>query len=234
MSRSVLLAFALIALGAPLEGQGWVTMPNGTLAYVSDYTTTGMFTCGNQRYKHFWVGSCVANGNTLVLERNGSVATVTFEGVSGTMTARSDRANVTSLGRLSVSWSGTPLRQFPIMRNRNVPVFRLAIGFASSDPVVRGLSLNYWYFQRGNSLQGGRQGWASVKTPPSPYPSTYSELVLSKPSYAPITTGFESLDITAGASVTPEPATIVLLATGLGAMVAGRCRQRRRTSPPSS
>lgn len=229
MTRSVLLGLALAAAFARADGQGWVTMPNHSLAYVADYTTTGMFTCGNQRYKHYWVGTCVANGNTLVLERNGAVATVAFEGTSGTMTARSDRANPTALGRMTVSWTGSPQRQFPIMRNRNVPVFYFDIGFQSSDPVVSALNLNYWFFQRGNELRGGpRSNWAVVKTPPSPYPTTYTELVLSRPTYEPITTEFESLDMRVGASVTPEPTTIALLATGLGAIVAGRFRQRRR------
>ncbi|MGH7694083.1 MAG: hypothetical protein ACRENH_03840, partial [Gemmatimonadaceae bacterium] len=81
--RALSLSAALL-LASRLEGQGWVTLPNGELGYITDLTTTGFFQCGDP---FFMIGSCQVVGNSITLGSGGSFMTMTFQGLSQTITA---------------------------------------------------------------------------------------------------------------------------------------------------
>ena len=101
---------AMLASARPADAQGWNQLPGGGLAYVTNYVTSGVFTCGNARYI---LGSCLSQGNSLTLVSGTSVTTLTFHGISQQATITVNQPQRLALGSMSITYSGTGPRQFP-------------------------------------------------------------------------------------------------------------------------
>ena len=245
LSRPSIRALPLSAalLFAPeLEGQGWVTLPNGELGFITTLTTTGFFQCGDPFYM---IGSCqvTANRSSLTLGSGGAFMTLTFLGLTQTILATST-VHPVYLGSVLKTFSGNEPFLFPTSKNINVPLF-----FFYMPMTVQGGSPLF-----GGGTLFGADTWGAGYLPlsrtripksccdfsdammwgisPAPAPYTYSSLAFDPFYGSTMTVTGEPMSIYANVGIAPEPATIWLTGTGL-AVVAAVLRRRRKNSNPT-
>ncbi len=229
MRCSISSLMTLLVLGSAstaAKAQGWIKMPNGSLAYVADYTTTGIFSCGNPKYI---LGKCLAMGNSVTVWKGNSSATITYTGVNQTLVAPSTRSRTIELGNLQTTFSGAGPKLFPSLIASGARLFRLDVGITTTSPMVSTGYVNFGFATRPRGLvglTGGRSTTRFAVAPPPP-PATYGVMPLGGLSYPVLQTSEEIHDITARVSVAPEPATIALISSGLLG-VFGMARRRAK------
>lgn len=224
---------AALLFAPRLEGQSWVTLPNGELGFITSLTTTGFFQCGDPFYM---IGSCQVSGNgsSLTLGSGGAFMTLTFLGLTQTILATSTTHPV-YLGSVLKTFSGSGQFLFPTSKNINVPLF-----FFYMPMTVQG----------GTPLWGGTWGagylpLSRTRIPksccdlpdalawgisPSRTPYGYSSLAFD-PFYGSVmTVTGEPMSLYANVGIAPEPATIWLTGTGLISVAAVLRRRRKRTT----
>lgn len=228
MSVAVMASLGGVSVAA--RAQGWVKMPNGSLAYTANYTTSGMFSCGNAR---FIFGRCLSFGNSVVLSTGNSTATITFNPVNSTLIAPSTRGRAMAVGTLSTVFSGSGPNQFPKVISRSAPLFTLGIGITTTSPMVATTSIGRAFTWRPYGLASYNL-WGNVAvlpiTPPPP-PAGYGAMQIYGLPYSTIEPLDHEEELAARVSVTPEPATIALLGSGLLGVfgVAGRRAKQIRS-----
>ena len=220
---------ALIGLGArDAGGQGWIQLPNGTLGYVASYTTSGMFVCGN----YFTPGQCTAQGSSVVLTNGGASMTIAFQGAAHTITAVPTGGVVAPMGTFKRTVSGTGPFTFP---NSYAGPSVFYLGFAMNLTLMAPLPQQAnWFIGFANPQQGyldtyvrGGRGKGTATEPPPP-PATYIGLAWDKLDLQnEIQPVDGSSEVTTFVSVTPEPATLALLAPGVLGVLGAAYRRRR-------
>ena len=238
MRCSISSLMTLLVLGSAstaAKAQGWIKMPNGSLAYVADYTTTGIFSCGNPR---FILGKCLAMGNSVTVWKGNSSATITYTGVNQTLVAPSTRSRTIELGNLQTTFSGAGPKLFPSLSSSIYRLFYLGVGITTTSPMVSTGYVNFGFATRPRGLVSYTGGVSTTRfaVAPPPPPATYSGMPLGGLSYPLLETNEEIHDITARVSVAPEPATLALIGSGLlGVLGLARRRAMRRdreVTPP--
>lgn len=223
------VAAAVVMLGAqPLRGQGWITLPNGQLGYVTSYTTSGMFVCGS----YFTPGQCVAQGTSVVLTNGGASMTIAFRGAAHTVTAVPSGSTPVPMGTFTRTVSGTGPFTFP---NSFAGPSVFYLGFAMNLTTLAPLPQQARFFIGFSNPQHGfldtyvdGRGRGTLSTPPPP-PATYNGLAWDKLALEnEIYPVDASSDVTAVVSVVPEPATLALLVPGVIGLVGVACRRRSR------
>ncbi len=225
--RGLPLTAALI-LAPELEGQGWVKLPNGEMAYITDMTTTGFFQCGDPFYL---IGSCNVSGNSITLGSGGAFMTLTFQGISQIITATNVSQQV-HLGSVTKTFSGTGPFLFPTSTNMNVPLFFVYMHLATSSPLVRSGTWGAGYLPLSRtaipkSCCDYLPDVVEFSMDPSPPPFMYGGFVFDAFSGTTLTVTGEPMDIYANVGIVPEPATIWLTGTGLVGVFAALRRRRR-------
>ena len=227
------LVTALVLSAARVDGQGWITLPNGQLGYVTSYTTSGMFVCGN----YFKAGQCVAQGNSVVLTNGGASMTIAFQGVAHTVTALTTGGTSVPMGTFTRTVSGTGPFTLP---NSFAGPTVFYLGFAMNLSMMAPLPQTHPYFigfshpQQGfldTYIEGGVGQSISILPPPPP--TTYGGVAWDKLSLEnEIYPVDGSSPVTAVVSIAPEPATLALLAPGILGVLGAAYRRRSRAGGP--
>ena len=220
----------VVIFGAkPAHGQGWISLPNGQLGYVTSYTTSGMFICGN----YFIPGQCVAQGTSVVLSNGGASMTIAFLGAAHTVTALPSGPTSVPLGTFRRTVSGTGPFTFP---NPLAGPSAFYLGFAMTLTTMAPLPQQQARFvvgfvnpQTGILQVNAKGGGQGTLAPPPPPPATYSGLAWDKLAIERDVYPVDgSSDVTAVVSVVPEPATLALLAPGVLGVLGAAYRRRSR------
>jgi hypothetical protein len=201
------LGILALLVSRPQESgaQVWLHLPNGGVGYVVDYTTTG-WASGSQFIS---AGSCGYSGNALVLNGGGSSMSITFEGVTGQVTAKSNQPTQVKLGTFRTTMSGTGSFQFPQTVAPNAPYLFFTLLLRELTPAVAQGSVSGGYLRRPGVLKGFEFGIAlmTFKTVAPPPGANYGEFSFGKVFFPDLLPEDAEYDVTASVNLSPEPAT---------------------------
>jgi hypothetical protein len=232
-SRSATLTAlaAVLSTLAPVaaRAQGWSVLPSGEAAFTDTYTTAGSFSCWGGTLGFAPGSSCEASGNTLRLGNNGAFMTLTFEGLTRTITA-TNIAQRPSLGTLSVVLSGSGPFAFPVPTNPNALSFSFGLQVTNGRGTSQTLGAGYIVTdaaaeQPVRCCEGFRQHLA-FGTPAPPSPFRYTAVVFDQFADLTLRPVAGSREISAQVGIVPEPSTFALGALGLVAL--GVVARRKR------
>jgi hypothetical protein len=232
--RARTLIFVALGLLLPLTAARaqWARQPDGEWGYSHSLTTSGLFVCLNPG-NFLPGGSCTASGNSLMLTNGTSTMTVTFTGSIQTVLATGTRTGPIVMGTLTKSVTGGPFA-LPPMANTNAPLFRFDLLLSSTIPFPTSGNISFGYTGRtGSSLPYDCCDfltYAVINVLLPPEPLRYGPVIYD--TFAGLDIGFNATPqtITSRVGIIPEPATVVLLATGL--LVLGVMRRPGRQVRP--
>jgi hypothetical protein len=214
---------ALLCLSTQAMAQ-WTKPAGGGTGYLLNYVSSGVFSCG----RYLDPGSCLANGNSLTLWNLGLSMTLTFNGGPNSVEASSKQSTLTAVGTLSsVSDPGFVL---PAIPNINVPYIYFSVLIALS-PGPGGGWHGGGFLLRGNQLKMASLHTSNIisirKLAPPPTPNNYRVITFQR-KVPTVVNSSGSVTLYDSVSLTPEPATIALLSTGLAGIGGFRAFRRRR------
>ena len=200
-----------LSLSGTATAEPYTILPNGDIVFDVAFTTQGTFTC-------FSVVPCTGSGtNAVTIASGAGTATFTFDGVSDALGVSNIRVPInlgTIIGSSSPGFTTPTTNPYAIL-------FSLNWSIRQTSPIAAEGRL-LWSFASG--LDGGGTNYTDLPTGPAPpgykYVITYE--VPDLPSGRIDPNGSTAINGSVG--LAPEPASIVLLGSGL----AGLVFQRRR------
>lgn len=207
MRRLMLAVLFCLFTSISTQADPFVILPNGELGFTTSFTTTGTFNCT----------LCTGSGtNSVVFGSGGNTLTLTFTGVNTTIVVAGQSMPVT-LGEFQVTTSGSGF-VFPTPSNPNFFLVTLNLGISTTSPSVGGTGITLFAFGGGTSLEFHPFNTNSASVPIGPNPASFTFIVFTFPDVTvPNING--TVPLVADVSAVPEPASVLLLSSGLGLMV---------------
>lgn len=231
MRRTPRVLAALTVAAAALPAQGWVPDPRGGWAYDHDIQALGTFTCGTPGFAPGT--TCTSSGSSLRLVTATSTFTITYTPAAAQRVVASGFTRPTvTVGSITTQVTGAPF-QLGALVSPGTRLFTLNYSYVSTVPVATTAILNpeYSFFaSMVDGLRGEPFTWFGTLVTQEPRPMEQRGRV----QYDMLggfgqVRGFRdaTYTVTAQAIVSPEPATWMLIVTGLAGL-ALTCRRARR------
>ena len=209
------LIFAVLT-ASEAAAEPYTILPGGDLIFNVSLTTQGTFSC-------VAATACSGSGtNAITIGAGGGTATFTFTGVSTTAAVGNTTVPI-NLG--SIEGSSTPGFEFPSSTSPNATQFGLRFSLLQLSP-VEDEDTRFWGFGSGLSRFGfGAPSYFQTRTGPNPPGYDYPAIIYTlRPSEIRLNLNGVT-NISAAAGAVPEPASLILLGTGLTGIV---CSRRRK------
>jgi hypothetical protein len=206
MHKLLLAAVFCLFASITIQADPFVILPNGELAFNTSFTTQGAFTCT----------LCTGSGtNSVVFGSGANTVTLTFTGVNTMMLVGNEQVPAL-LGQIQVVASGSGF-VFPQPTNPNIPLVTFNLQVMQSSPTAGSTTRPFVAFGGSTSLQfvSFLTDHIQFATGPNPPGFSYTHIVYTfEPFTIPNTNAV--VDVTADLSAVPEPATVLLLSSGVG------------------
>ena len=218
MRRLLLSALFCLFVSVTSQADPFVILPNGENAFNIPLTTQGTFTCT----------LCTGSGtNSVVFGSGANTLTLTFTGVSTDIVVSGQSTPVT-IGQFQITSTGAGF-VFPANANPSIPLVFFDIGISQGPPNSGGNARTFFAFGGGTSLAFGPIGSFDLPIPilSNPPGANYTFIIYAlHPFTIPNTTG--TVTISADVSAVPEPASLLLLSSGVGLLAFVRKRRGSR------
>lgn len=215
----LLCAFSSIDAGA----EPFTVFPDRSVVFNVSYATAGIFECRT--------ALCTGSGTSSVTLGAGSNATtLTFIGISGDV-AIGNTLTTVPLGAFH-STPVNPAFTFPTNLNPNVPILGFTLTASQTSPVDASVPSRWTFGPGGRSdlpLLTAAEDHFALSVGVSPPGFTYTQIVYTLSPFPFSIAGNGITELEAQAGAIPEPATMMLVGSGL-ALAAVRRRRARRAS----
>lgn len=209
MRKLLLASVFCLFTSITIQADPFVILPNGELAFNTSFTTQGVFTCT----------LCTGSGtNSVVFGSGANTLMVTFTGVNSTILVGAEPVP-TIAGQIEVVATGTGF-VFPTGSNPNVQLLFFTVIVTQSSPAPGTDAVAFSAFGGGTSLILNTliSNFADLPAGPNPPGFSYTRIVYTfSPFTIPNTNAL--VNVTADVSAIPEPASVLLLGSGVGMML---------------